>query len=135
MIFPLILWLFGRISSGEKAQRTEILEKKVKILKKWGAGKNKKNCRELYTPPISLLAAESLYEQENGGSHLSSLLIITVVFAYIFVFACYYCRLCLLAAEPLYEQENGGSHLEQDRQRQHRDQGRTRQRQHFKSNV
>jgi len=39
IIFPIILRLFGRISSGEEGKGMEMLGKKIKILK-MGVGKN-----------------------------------------------------------------------------------------------
>ena len=40
IIFPLILRLLGRISSGKEGKETEILGKKIKILKKLEGEKN-----------------------------------------------------------------------------------------------
>ena len=50
IIFPKILKLFGRISSGEKGKGTEISGKKIKIKNEMGVGKNIKLYGTLYTP-------------------------------------------------------------------------------------
>ena len=48
IIFPIILRLLGKISSGEEGKGTEITGKKIKI-KQSGLGRIS-SCRELYTP-------------------------------------------------------------------------------------
>ena len=50
IIFPIILRLLGRISSGKKGKGAETAGKKIKIKKIMGMGKNIKLQGTLYTP-------------------------------------------------------------------------------------
>ena len=55
IIFPIIFRLLGRESSGENEKGTEMLGKKIKILKKWGGGWEYISCRELCIPLLHIL--------------------------------------------------------------------------------